>query len=244
MNFQITFIRWFHQLQVKINRLTERDRFLLLFILIVVLLALWYLLVLNFQLRDLHNKQAKIEQTQTEIAKYDEKKTALIQLINNAEASALLMRHKKLAQDLNKLDLEVNQYNKQYINSHDLAQLMHDMLKQTFGVAIDDFSTVVLPIEQTPAPSPAPPATTQGNEPPKPKLTLSLEPIHYKLVMRGTYFPIMNYLKRLEELPWHLYWSKLDYVVTKYPQAVATMEFYTLKPADVHPIDINKGKNP
>jgi MSHA biogenesis protein MshJ len=48
------------------------------------------------------------------------------------------------------------------------------------------------------------------------------------LQLKGRYFEIVNYLQALEQLPWHFYWQKLDYKVDKYPNAIVTLQVYTL----------------
>lgn len=241
MNLTISFVRQFYQLKLKINRLTERDRILLLFISTVVLLVFWYFGILNFQLQDLNHKNQEIQDIQAESAKFIQKKIAIENIVNNPDAALLLARYKDLTKETTKLDEVVNNYNKRYISSRDLAKLMHDMLQKTYEVVIDDFSTVVSPPVSITQPISG--SLPQSTAQPTPKITLSLEPIHYRLIMRGSYFSIMNYLKKLEELPWHLYWDKFDYTVSKYPEGLAIMEFYTLKPVDIHQPVIQQGGN-
>lgn len=242
MDLRLSYVRQFYKLQLNINRLTERDRVLLLVISVVALLSIWYLVFFNAQLHELHNKKQKVQNIQIESAKFTQKTIAIKNLINNPDAALLLAQYKTLTKEITKLHQDVNSYNQRYISSRDLAKLMHDMLKQNPGVVIDDFSTVVTPVVSLAEPISG---TSQPSAAlPIPKSILSLEPIHYRLVMRGSYFSIMNYLKRLEKLPWHLYWDKFDYTVTKYPEALAIMEFYTMKPSVIHQPVILKQGNP
>ena len=55
----------------------------------------------------------------------------------------------------------------------------------------------------------------------------------YTLTLKGNYFSILNFLKRLEQLKWQLYWDRLQYQVDNYPEATVTVEFYTLR---LHPV--------
>ena len=54
--------------------------------------------------------------------------------------------------------------------------------------------------------------------------------------MKGGYFAIQDYLQRLEQLSWRLYWDSFDYSVTHYPEGVVTISFYTLMPFTVQPV--------
>ena len=38
----------------------------------------------------------------------------------------------------------------------------------------------------------------------------------------------MNYLQKLEQLPWKFYWQHFDYEVQQYPRALITLNIYTL----------------
>lgn len=46
--------------------------------------------------------------------------------------------------------------------------------------------------------------------------------------LSATYDSLLAYLKRLDELPWRLYWQLLDYEVTDYPSGDLTLQVYTL----------------
>ncbi|MCK4609120.1 MAG: hypothetical protein KAT71_06540 [Gammaproteobacteria bacterium] len=45
---------------------------------------------------------------------------------------------------------------------------------------------------------------------------------------RGSFFAVLRYLEDLEDLPWQLFWDKLEYQVTKYPVAEVTLQVHTL----------------
>jgi MSHA biogenesis protein MshJ len=45
---------------------------------------------------------------------------------------------------------------------------------------------------------------------------------------RGNYFATLRYLHDLESLAWPLFWDKLDYKVTNYPQAEVTLQLHTV----------------
>ena len=50
----------------------------------------------------------------------------------------------------------------------------------------------------------------------------------FQLNFVGNYFGVINYLTRLEQLPWHLYWDTLEYKVVKYPQAEVVVKVHIL----------------
>lgn len=230
MELNTAYVKQFYKLQLTINRLSERDRMLLLFISIMVLLSVWYFAVFYFQIRTLEQAKQSIQEIQTKSANLKQKTRSIETLVKNPNIAILLAHHDDLIKEIAQLDEAVLNYNKRYINSSNLAKLMHDLLKTTDGVVIDSFSTLVIP--PVTATEPNNESLQQSTPQSIPKKNLSLEPIHYQLIMKGGYFSIINYLKRLEELPWYLYWDKLDYTVTNYPEGKAVLDFYTLRPTD------------
>ncbi len=49
-----------------------------------------------------------------------------------------------------------------------------------------------------------------------------------KMTLQGDYQATVDYLERIEQLPWRIYWDALRYEVTAYPLATVTLDMYTL----------------
>lgn len=235
MNLKFFYAKQLYQLKQKITHLSERDKVLLLFITVIILFTFWFLVIWEPQTNSINELNQKTEKVQGQIDALTQKKMIISILISNPNTAGIIKHFNELTTKLAKLNKEITRYNERYISSRNLAKLLHDMLKQTLGVTIDDFSTV---------PPPIAPITTTPQTPPAqiPVVPLSLQATHYRLIIRGTYFPIMNYLQHLEQLPWQLYWDKFDYTVTTYPEGIATVEFYTLKPQNTQLI-VTPGHN-
>ncbi len=50
----------------------------------------------------------------------------------------------------------------------------------------------------------------------------------FRMTLQGSYQATVDYLDRLEQLPWRIYWDALRYDVTAYPLAEVTIDMYTL----------------
>ncbi len=48
------------------------------------------------------------------------------------------------------------------------------------------------------------------------------------ITFSGSYLDTLNYLKALENLPWHFLWESIDYQVKQHPTAETTIRLYTL----------------
>ncbi len=50
----------------------------------------------------------------------------------------------------------------------------------------------------------------------------------FSMTLQGSYQATVDYLDRLEQLPWRIYWDALRYEVTDHPLAEVTIDVYTL----------------
>jgi MSHA biogenesis protein MshJ len=226
-------------LRMKIDRLSIRERIILLVMSLLVIFLSWSYLLYFPQQRWIvdMNSLTQREKEQAEALKRRQ------ELVQNLKADTSIM---KLMQKFTQLQAESREFDKQqaryshrYIGEQELAKLLYSMLEKTGTVTIEHFATVdytsgvpakgiqedgqvaTVPAATTPAPVGAPP--------------LPVQRVQYNLTLKGDYFSIMEYLRRLEQLKWELYWDKMDYRVQDYPQGEATIQFYTLKPTSEVP---------
>ncbi|MBF0159069.1 MAG: hypothetical protein HQL58_06050 [Magnetococcales bacterium] len=48
------------------------------------------------------------------------------------------------------------------------------------------------------------------------------------LLLEGDYISLLNYLKKLENMAWVIYWDRLEYIVTDYPKAIIRIMVHTI----------------
>ena len=53
-----------------------------------------------------------------------------------------------------------------------------------------------------------------------------------KLALQGGYFPIMQFLEKIEQSGWQFYWQGFEYQVSEYPTATLELEVYTLSTSE------------
>ncbi len=225
MDYSLVFLKKLYQTNRDIERLSERDRALLLFIIAVVSFGLWFYVPHYFQTKSLESTQEQIRIAQAQQNTILVKKMQIESLVGTPDTEKLLTLHKELTAEVEALEQKILSYSHRYISGTDLAKLLHDMTKKTDGVKIVDLSTAA--INQ--------PDVSSTEKPVDPQTTPLVEKTYYRLVLKGGYFAILDYLRRLEELSWRLYWDKFDYVVSEYPQGVVTISFYTLKEVTSQP---------
>ncbi|KTD50723.1 hypothetical protein [Legionella quateirensis] len=243
MSIHLLFLKHYQLIKLRVEQLSERDRFSLLIIVLSLLFGLWFLAVHFPQQKAINDSSLQTQQLDTQVNELRQKQTVIHTLLNNPDTDQFLNDYKDLMSQLNVIEKQFARYRRRYISSRDLAKLLHDMLKQTFGVTIVDLATIpqAAPVQPQPTTNQVPSGDVTSTQ--NASTRMNIEHTYYRLILKGNYFPIMNYLKRLEGLNWSLYWDKFTYTVKKYPEGIAEIEFYTLKlPSDTG--NVSQGVSP
>jgi len=210
-----------------------RDRAITLVIAVLGLLFLWNLLIFSPQSSALKRTNELILTQQAETTKLNEKRTAIQSLVQNNTINKLVAKYKALQTKMQSIETQLARHRRRYIDDRELVNMLHSLIAKISNVTIVEFynmhgesasepvtttsaTTVTTTTTTTPTPAPAAPLDNK---------------IKYRLVLKGEYFPIMDFLSKIEKNDWQIYWDEMDYTVTKYPEAQVVIEFYTLRPA-------------
>jgi MSHA biogenesis protein MshJ len=66
-----------------------------------------------------------------------------------------------------------------------------------------------------------------GKEPSQPQAGM-LYRQGMELTLGGSYLDMLDYVVQLEQLPWKMYWERLELKVEEYPRAILRLQVYTL----------------
>jgi len=109
-----------------------------------------------------------------------------------------------------------------------MARLLEDMLGRTRGLQL--VSLRALPPKPF-EPRGAAPASQAGAKPVKPAPKDPERVIFqhgFELTLQGSYRELHDYLARLEELPWQMYWKRISVQTEEYPRLRVTITVQTL----------------
>ena len=234
MSFRKSLIR----LQFKIDHTSFHNRIALLCTLLFMIIVPWYFLIYTPQTKEAAQVQQQIDELKAQTDRLRNKYDAILAHAKSHDMDALITQYHRLKKQTQSLDQKLIHYRHSYIEDNELATLLYSILKDMKNVSIENFSTLasIAPVSvpsksgtKTGTPAPAP-------EPSKAPIEIVPETTRYSLSLKGDYFSIMRFLQRLEQLKWQLFWDNFNYHVKSYPQAIATVEFHTLKTSDVLPV--------
>lgn len=119
-------------------------------------------------------------------------------------------------------DEEMRVYTSDLVDPQQMRLVLEELLRRQAGLKL--LSATNLPARRVleDDSDPAEPQAREDTDAPRLyRHTLVLE-------LEGSYLDCLTYLETVERLPWHLYWSRLDFAVDEYPRNKIVIELRTL----------------
>lgn len=215
------------QLSEKIDSYSLRERVLLLFCALAILVGIWQLAIELPQ----EQKRAQLEERLSKINSDQRALAAQVEALTSAYASdsqkELRAERDALQLELEVLDTELSELSHGLVSAEQLPQILQDVLVSTTQLKLIRVKT--LPVEELPLQRPSTPTAADSN-PEAAETEVSTGVYKHSVTLRvsGTYFELTEFLQTLEGLEWRFYWDRLDYTVTDYPRAEIEIRVYTL----------------
>ncbi len=197
---------------------SSRERIFIFVVGIFLLYTFWELI---FELGLQHERGDLVKQRQTlveELALQNNNVTTLKQILTSAAFTRSWQKQQNLKSRFNQAGNPLLDLEQTYVPLERLPQVSSAIIAKQEEVLLISMKTF--------SAEPWLPAKNSNN----PDLS-SLQRIDkqsMELSFRGSYFNTIAFLEHLEQLPWHLYWERLDYQVLTYPEAKVVARFYVL----------------
>lgn len=198
----------------RFDRMTLRERVLVS----VAVLAALFVACDVLLMQPLTQRERQLTQQLTQV---QERMTATASVMSDAPDATTLAEHKaqSLQATLTAVDRELASASAGFIAPERMASMLHEVLAQQHGLTLVDLHNE--PVRSL-VPAPANPASTQPTAPQAP----FAHPV--VLVVEGSYLDVLAYLRALEQLPYRLYWNRLELNTVRYPANRVRIELCTL----------------
>lgn len=203
------------------NSRAERERVVLLVAFLAVVYLLWWLILLAPVSNRIDALQTQTRTLDTQLTALQAQEQLLRKTASKDPNAAKKREISDLTQRLRALDKELQALAVGLVPADQLPQVLHDVLSNTERLKLLGMQT--LPVEKL--------AITEGaadNSAASAEQQVDVYRHSVEVKVAGGYFVVANYLRELEALDWRFYWDKLDYKIDRYPNAIATIEVYTL----------------
>ena len=128
------------KLRYKIDKLTMRERMIILTTVILFLLVFWFLLVYSSQKSGMFLMEINTNREKADAALFIQKRKGIEDLATDNTVAKLVAKYDALKVEMAQLDKKIQRYDQRFISENELAKLLYSMLEKTEGVRIDGFS--------------------------------------------------------------------------------------------------------
>jgi MSHA biogenesis protein MshJ len=191
-------------LALKLDFRSLREKILLFIVAIAVIYFIWDFAFRAPIAKSTQQVTQKYEVEKQALQTVQDKNNKIIQAISDAPTQTLIKKYQKLKNQLSTLNKDIAQYKEKYISAAQVHQLLGLLLEGHPDIKLKQLN----PIEK---------AESEG----------TYDNL-YSLTFHGGYKGLLEYLESVKNIPWDIYWTKLDYTVDKYPTATIDIEFKIL----------------
>lgn len=188
-----------------------RERSLLLITLLVMLLFLGYQFWLGPKLKERQIWFNQIDKTRQQTEQFSTQMVKLEAVMQQDPDRDNRQRLKQVRAESTQLDSRLKQEQQTMISPEMMPDVLQDVL--------DDLPLVLVSLRKLP---------------PEVEIDSDIEDVPrvyrhgLRLELEGSYSDTLDYLERLEKLPWRLAWEALDIRMKRYPRATIILNLYTL----------------
>jgi MSHA biogenesis protein MshJ len=201
----------FAQLTAYLESRTPRERLLLLVTLLVAIILMGYWLWLGpaLELRSsLQEQQHKLSQQGVQLRAQIDQLTGALEKDPNLELRQILDQARRQSEEL---DVGLRQLTDGMIEPELMPKVLDEMLQD-------------LPLRLVKLKKLAPEVELAVETPGVPKIYRH----GLRLELEGSYRDTLDYLEKLEQLPWRLAWEGIEIQMVSYPKARIVLDLYTL----------------
>jgi MSHA biogenesis protein MshJ len=191
---------------------TQEQRILILISGIMIGLGIWFLLWEGPYQTSENSLTNQIQTLQQQMGVAQQQISAGKKILNDPQ----MMQHRKeLQKQLNAINAQVKAVSTRLVSASELVKALKNILTEDSAlkfISLENTNNSVLPLPDQ-----------------------SIKKLYHHdfiLVFTGNYFATLNYLKKLEKLPWHFYMESINYEVTQYPEAKITIKLHTVSDSE------------
>jgi MSHA biogenesis protein MshJ len=203
--FSVTQIKYWLQTR------TQEQRILVLVSGLVVCLGIWYIAWESGYLSIHSTLRQQIVPLQEQRTAIDKQNAEMKKILDDPK---IMQRDGELLRQLNNINAQIESISTHQVSASEMIKALKSILAADSGLALTRLeNTANVPLILSTDKSVVGPTLYRHD---------------FVVEFNGNYFATLNYLKRLEELPWQFYWDTINYEVTKHPEAKVSIKLHTV----------------
>jgi MSHA biogenesis protein MshJ len=206
----------------RLNVRTRRERMLIFFAGVAVLLAFLYGLGIAPSLERRKTMELRVADQSNQIVVGEAQKTALEQQLRQDPDAVIRERIVTRRNEIAQIDAQLSGLQRSLVPPERMAAVLQDLVGQDRRVRIVRLQNVAATPLVEKEPDPAVPA--------KPGVGVAGRHVFkhaVQVTVEGNYLDLLGYVARLEKQPWQVYWGRTT-MVADYPKVQIELTLYTL----------------
>jgi len=227
--------QYWENLLTKVDGMSLRERGLTFAAVAFVLITLIKVLLFNPLLAEQTGLSAQVQQQQVKMKANQAQMVAALQARQDVEKSPLHQRIQQARQQLADSNVYLQGLSAHLVPPDKMADLLQQVLNQNGHLQLIDLQTSpVTPLIEKEAAKPNKAGTAPASAVVVAPASTTVAPDNQlfkhevKIIVRGSYLDLLQYLTDLEQLPTQMFWGRAEMKVEKYPDVVLTLTLYTL----------------
>jgi MSHA biogenesis protein MshJ len=200
----------------KIDALSLRERALVLLSVVAVLYLLWDFLLYQPVYQSRASVMTDLRTVEQRITAMEQEEAILIQTLGSEPDRDLKLHMADLENRMAALDANLSELSVGLVPVDKLAAILQDVLAKTETLQLQSLQT--LPVEKL-----ALNVKTDADA-----ASAGVYKHTVAITVKGSYFQVLDYLKKLEAMTWRFYWDELRYQQDNYPNGLFEIRVYTL----------------
>jgi len=213
-------------LSAKFNALAQRERVLVFVAAIVGFLLVYWALLLD----PLAARQKRLTQQLAETRQNIKNADNLLRALETqADPDAIKQSYRNaLRKQLAEIDRSMQGLQKGLVPPERMAKLLEEVLTKNRGLQLVSLRTLPVQRFESPGAGPAPKTDDKGVKPAQKETDRSIYQHSFEIALQGSYTDLHDYLARLEQLPWQMFWGRISFETDQYPRLRITLTVHTL----------------
>ncbi len=205
----------------RIDALQYRERVIIFITIIVGLFFIWDEAVLQDQITEKERLHQGIDVTGTQInteTNLLQQLNAQLKLDSNVRES---LRLKRYTSEIMRIDEELKEKTVGFVSPQQMIGLLENLIRQEPGLQL-------VSLESTGPNNPLAAGFENGDDEADENVDLSVYLHGLDMEFRGDFFSVLNYVRRIESLPWRFSWDSVAITMDDYPVATVKIKLVTL----------------
>lgn len=215
-----------HKLSARFSALAQRERIMVLAAVIIGTILVFFTLVLDPLLLRQKRLTQQLAETRQNIRNTDNLVKAQ-ETLTDPDAVKRSYRG-ALRKQLADIDQNMQGLQKGLVPAERMAKLLEEVLSKSRGLQLVSLRTLPVQRFENPAAAPAPKPGDKGAKPEPKEPERSIYQHSFEISLQGSYADLHDYLARLEQLPWHMFWGRINFETGQYPRLGVTLTVHTL----------------